>query len=138
MTEPVALFEEMAEALAALLRRETAILRSPSPAGIAALQPEKTRLGEVCTAVAAELRRSAPGLAPAARERVRQSAALLANAAADNERMLRASMAAADRIVGAIVAAVQAERGPCVSYNAERRRPRVSRAVAGVTLDRRF
>jgi len=135
---PTAALAALANELAGLLERETALVRAMKIAEIEPLQPDKARLTQrfdkefkAATAsgdAAARGPAAAPWLAAGHR---------LAAAAMANERALRIGRAATERLVGAVVSAVQQSRSPATGYSKARCVSRAQR-IAGVAIDHRL
>jgi len=137
----VALTERLADCLA----QELALLGHRRIEGLAELQREKSRLIGAYETEVKHLRQSEAGLAGLAGERKRamlQAAERLKRLVADNERALRAAKTVNDRVLQAIVEALERERGQPVGYGRRGRppgnAPRRGAGIGAVTLDERL
>ena len=128
----------LAHRLLDTIERETALLRHADAAAIAALQPEKERLATSWREAIQRLRAGADALDETGRQALREPAQRLARALAENERLLRATTTATDRVVAAIAAEVREQRAWGVGYSQRRQAPAQRSAAAGVTLDRKL
>ena len=109
--------------------------------GLAALQEEKTRLSQAYARASAELGgdpRLLAAVAPRIKAEVRAGAGRLAEALAKNEKMLRATTAATDRVLGTVIRALKQRRGATTTYAPPRAGGNAARLPSGLTLDRRF
>jgi flagellar biosynthesis/type III secretory pathway chaperone len=134
------------EKLVACLDRETAILGQRQVAALGELQREKNRL---TLAYETEFRQLKDGQAniekldPARLKSLKDAAQRLQLAVARNERALRAAKAVNERILTAMVEAIETGRGKPVGYTGRGAKPpaapyRRAGAVSAVTLDQRF
>jgi hypothetical protein len=129
----------LAEALTALLERETALVRAMEIAKIAPLQAEKTRLTQAFQKALGALGHG-PGklsLAGPAKTAWLVAGRRLAAAAAENERALRIGRTATERLIRVVVTAVRNSRRPPAAYSARRAAPCPAR-LAGIALDHRL
>jgi hypothetical protein len=110
------------ERLIALLGQETALLRASCTTEIAALGAEKTRLSEIFAAGWQQFH-GEPGaldrLDPDLRAALADIGRRLAEAAAENEAVLRVGRRAAELVLAAVARAVEAQR-PRPTYTAKR------------------
>jgi hypothetical protein len=131
----------VSNALTDLLEQETAALVVMRLKDAAALKDEKARLTLHYRAQLEEVRAKRTTL-PAARTPAHAElldvATRLANAAAANERALRAGRAAVERVVAAIAEAVTTNQKRLSTYTPPRHAPARPRAVGGVAIDRRL
>jgi hypothetical protein len=128
-------------ALADLLDRETFALAAMKVKEATALKDEKARLTRRYRAHLEELRAgrsTLPAVASPARGELTIVATRLANAAADNERALRAGRAAVERVVAAIADAMTSNQKRLTAYAPPRHAPSRPRPLAGVAIDRRL
>jgi hypothetical protein len=129
---------DIADRLAALLTRETAFVRAMQIKEIGPLQGEKAQLTR-------EYQRLLKGLAGATlklpaelKMRAMRAGQRLADAAVENERILRVGQAATDRLIAAIAAAIKRQRPPTTGYAPRKGMPPRMAAVAGIAIDRRL
>jgi hypothetical protein len=128
----------IADELATLLDRETALIRAMRIKEIAPLQADKARLTKLCGTTLQQIDPAAP-VANALKERWRGASKKLGDAALANEMALRVGHAATDHLVSAIVGHIERERSSATGYARPKpiapgaaRRP----TLAGVTIDR--
>jgi hypothetical protein len=128
----------IADELAALLQRETALIRAMRISEIAPLQADKARLTKMCGTTLQAIDPAAP-VSNALKDQWRTTSRRLGDAALANEMALRAGRAATDQLVSAIIGHIQKERSSTTSYGRPKpiapgnsRRP----TLAGVTIDR--
>jgi hypothetical protein len=124
-----------------IVERETAALRLPGMPGLAALHEEKARLSQAYAKASAELAsdpRRLASVAPRIRAEVRAGAGRLAEALARNEKMLRATTVATDRVLGTVVRALKQRRGATATYARPRAGGNAASLPSGLTLDQRF
>lgn len=129
----------IAGALADLLERETALVRSMQVAKIAPLQADKVRLTQLFQNTL-KPRDGAPAptaLLGRAKAEWLVAGTRLARAAMENEQALRIGRAATERVVAAIVAAVKLSRRSPTGYAARLATAPVLR-VAGIAVDHRL
>jgi len=136
--DPAAELAALADALADLLERETALVREMKIAEIAPLQADKSQLTlrfqkAVMTLGGAGI----AGLSGAARTRWLAAGRRLTAAATDNERALRIGRLATERLVAAVVTAVNQNRQRPAGYSA-RRAASPEPPVAGIAVDHRL
>ena len=130
--------------LIAIMDKETALLRGMRSDQIGALQAEKARLAGLYVGMVREVRRNPEVLAAvdqAVRGELAEAMGRFEAAAAENERAIGAARTANERVLKAIVAAVNARRsiGTYGNNGAPAEPPRPQRAqVLSITLDRRF
>lgn len=123
------------------IRRETAALREMRIGELEPLQNEKARLIELYRASLERLRTGAARITQEEESRgeLRAVTAELADAAAENERLLRASRTATERVVRVVVDAVRKHRNASGGYTAEARTRRgPGCAINGVTIDHKM
>ncbi|HZT50566.1 MAG TPA: hypothetical protein VFA22_01460 [Stellaceae bacterium] len=144
MTEPKPIYlatadlVTLADALVAVLERETALVRAMQIAEIAPLQAEKSQLTQRFKKALAAFEAADPAtLAGSARTRWLAAGQRLAAAAMANERALRVGRAATERLVAAIVTAVRQSRRHSAGY-APRRAALGEPSVAGLAIDHRL
>jgi len=128
----------IADELATLLDRETALIRAMRIKDIAPLQADKARLTKLCGTTLHAIDPAAP-VSTALKDQWRAASKKLGDAALANEMALRVGHAATDQLVSAIVGHIQKERSSAGAYARPKpvapgasRRP----ALAGVTIDR--
>jgi hypothetical protein len=128
----------IADELATLLDRETALIRAMRITEIAPLQADKARLTKLCGTTLQAIDPAVP-VSSALKEQWRAASKKLGDAALANEMALRVGHAATDHLVSAIVGHIQKERGSATGYARPKpiapgapRRP----TLAGVTIDR--
>jgi hypothetical protein len=128
----------IANELAALLERETSLIRAMKLTEIAPLQADKARLTQLCGTTLKTIDPAVP-VSTAAKEQWHVVSKKLGDAAIANEMALRVGHAATDRLVGAIIGQVQKDRAVTNAYARPKpiapgasRRP----TLAGVTIDR--
>jgi hypothetical protein len=129
----------VANELATLLDRETALIRAMKLQEIGPLQADKARLTELCGTTLKTIDPAAP-VSNAVKEQWRLVSKRLGEAAIANEMALRVGHAATDRLVSVIIGQVQKDRSVTNAYarpkavapGAARRPPTLS----GVTIDR--
>jgi len=130
--------------LIALMDQETALLRGMRSDQIGALQPEKTRLAGLYVGMVRDLRKNPELLAAvgqAVRAEVAEAMARFEKVAAENERAISAARTANERVLKAIVAAVNSRRsvGTYGKTGAIAEAPRPQRTqVLSIAVDRRF
>jgi hypothetical protein len=130
--------------LIAVMDQETALLRGMRSDQIGELQPEKTRLAGLYVGLVKDIRKNPELLAAvgaAVRAEVTEAMARFEKVAAENERAIGAARAANERVLKAIVAAVNARRsvGTYGNTGALAEPPRPQRAQAlSIAVDRRF
>jgi hypothetical protein len=128
----------LAGSLAALLERETALVRTMQIAAIAPIQAEKLQLTlQFRKALGAQGTAGPAALGTAARLQWIAAGQRLAAAAVDNERALRIGRAATERLVAAMVSAVKQSR-PCPAGYSSRRGASPEPPVAGIAVDHRL
>jgi hypothetical protein len=135
----------LTEKLADCLAEELALLGHRRIEGLAALQREKTRLITAYEAEVKELRQMKDPKSAIAGERKRAltlAAERLKRLLAENERALRAAKAVNDRVLQAIVEALERERGQPVGYGRRGRpaaqQPRRNGGIGAVAIDERL
>jgi hypothetical protein len=137
----------VAAELAALLDRETKLIRSMHIRDIGPLQADKLRLTKACGTALKTIDPAKP-IAPALKDRWRAISKHLGDAAIANEMALRVGHAATDKLVSAIIGHIERRHSTATSYarpmarqmtparaattNSLARRP----TLAGVTVDR--
>jgi hypothetical protein len=121
----------LADDLARLLERETALVRALKIAEIAPLQQDKTRLTLL---IHKALKQSPPAVT---NKSWLAAGRRLAEAAIANERALRIGRAATERLIATVITAVKQSRRPLASYAPCHGLPREP-MIAGVSLDRRL
>jgi len=137
----------VAAELAALLDRETKLIRTMHIRDIGPLQTDKLRLTQACGAALKAIDPAKP-VAPAIKDRWRAISKHLGDAAIANEMALRVGHAATDKLVSAIIGHIERRHSTATSYarpmarqmaparaaatNSLARRP----TLAGVTVDR--
>jgi hypothetical protein len=136
----------VAAELAALLDRETKLIRTMHIRDIGPLQADKARLTKACGTALKAIDPAKP-VAPALKERWRAISKHLGDAAIANEMALRVGHAATDKLVSAIIGHIERRHTTATSYarpmarqmgpvraaaTVAGRRP----TLAGVTLDR--
>ena len=128
----------IADQLASLLDRETALIRAMRIKEIAPLQADKARLTKLCGTTLQAIDPAVP-VANALTEQWHAASKKLGDAALANEMALRVGHAATDQLVSAIVGHIQKERSSSAGYARPKpiapgasRRP----TLAGVTIDR--
>lgn len=132
---------EVSTSLADLLERETAALLAMRMSEAVRFGNEKARLARLYRAISEELqagRLVLLNLAETLRLELIAAAARLANAAAANERALRAGRAAVERVIAAIAGAIADQRSQVLAYGRPRFTPARIRSVPGVAVDRRL
>ena len=128
----------IADDLATLLDRETALIRAMQIKEIAPLQADKARLTKLCGTTLQAIDPAAP-VPHVLKEQWRAASKKLGDAALANEMALRVGHAATDHLVSAIVGHIQKERSTSAGYARPKPlAPGVSRrpTLAGVTIDR--
>lgn len=128
----------IADELAILLDRETALIRAMRIKEIAPLQADKARLTKLCGTILQAIDQAAP-VSSALKDQWRAASEKLGDAALANEMALRVGHAATDQLVSAIVGHIQKERSSAAGYARPKPiAPGVSRrpTLAGVTIDR--
>lgn len=136
------------ERLVACIEREVELLRAMRPQDLAALQREKTALADAYEGHLRALRAVAAAEAadaddPALCDRLLRATERFRGALAENARTLKAAEAANDRVLRAIVDAVEQRRGRPAAYTATGASPRAAGPAAAATpvsmaLDRRL
>ncbi len=128
----------VANELAMLLDRETALIRAMKLTEIGPLQADKARLTQLCGTTLKTIDPAAP-VSNALKDQWRAVSKKLGDAAIANEMALRVGHAATDKLVSAIIGHVQKERAVTTGYARPKpiapgasRRP----TLAGVTIDR--
>ena len=130
--------------LIAVMDQETALLRAMRSDQIGTLQPEKTRLAGLYVGMVKDIRKHPELLAAvdkAVRGELTEAMTRFEQTAADNERAINAARTANERVLKAIVAAVNSKRsvGTYGNTGALAEPPRPQRAqVLSIALDRRF
>jgi hypothetical protein len=127
----------LADQLTELLTRETALVRAMRITEIGPLQPEKLRLAQRYQRLIKDLATATAPLPPALTSRAMRAGHRLAQAAVENERMLRVGQAATDRLIAAIATAIKRQRPATAGYTTRKSAPR-SASVAGIAVDRRL
>jgi len=135
-TSSVTALIALANELAQLLEKETALVRSVKIPEIAPLQAEKSRLTSLFQKSLKEVS-SINALAEPYRKQWLAAGNRLSDAAIVNERALRVGRAATQSLIGAIVGAVKEARRPAAAYSSRRGAPRVAQ-IAGFNLDRKL
>jgi len=137
----VTLTERLGDCLAA----EVALLGQRQIGGLADLQREKSQLVQAYEAEVKQLRQMKDSNAPVSGERKRRltdAAERLKRLLADNERALRAAKTVNDRVLQAIVEALERERGQPVGYGRRGRPaatpPRRNGGIGAIALDERL
>ena len=128
----------VADELATLLDRETALIRAMRIKEIAPLQADKARLTKLCGTTLQAIDPAAP-VSNAVKEQWRAVSKKLGDAALANEMALRVGHAATDQLVSAIVGHIQKQRSSATGYARPNPiAPGVARrpSLAGVTIDR--
>jgi hypothetical protein len=135
----------LTEKLADCLAEELALLGHRRIEGLAALQREKTRLITAYEAEVKELRQMTDPKSAIAGDRKRaltRAAERLKRLLAENERALRAAKAVNDRVLQAIVEALERERGQPAGYGRRGRpavqQPRRNGGIGAVAIDERL
>jgi hypothetical protein len=129
----------VAQELAMLLNRETALIRAMRIREIEPLQADKARLTKLCGTTLQSIDPAAP-VSDALKDQWRAVSKKLGDAALANEMALRVGRAATDHLVSAIIGHIQKEHRSATGYarpkpiapGAARRPP----SFAGVTIDR--
>jgi hypothetical protein len=128
----------VADELALLLDRETALIRAMKLKDIVPLQADKARLTKLCGTALKSIDPGAP-VAAALKDQWRAASKKLGDAALANEMALRVGHAATDHLVSAIAGHIHRQRSVSTGYARPRpvapgaaRRP----MLAGVTIDR--
>jgi hypothetical protein len=130
--------------LIAVMDKETELLRAMRSDQIGELQPEKTRLAGLYVGMVKDIRKHPELLAAidqAVRGELAEAMTRFDKAAADNERAINAARSANERVLKAIVAAVNSRRsvGTYGNTGALAEAPRPQRAqVMSIAVDRRF
>ena len=130
--------------LIAVMDKETALLRGMRSDQIGALQPDKARLAGLYVGMVREVRKNPELLAAvdqAVRGELTEAMGRFELAAAENERAISAARTANERVLKAIVAAVNSRRsvGTYGNNGAIAEAPRPQRAQAmSIAIDRRF
>jgi len=129
----------LARQLSDLLERETALVRGLKIAEIAPLQPDKTRLAQLFQAALKALDPKAIAALPAPlKSEWRAAGTRLSEATVANERALRVGRIATERLVSAIVQAVEKSRPATSTYTARRKTPDRQSRVSGLAVDHRL
>ena len=135
----------LTERLADCLAQELELLGHRRIEALAELQREKTRLIGAYETEVKLLRQNKDALPALAADRKRamtQAAERLQRLLAENERALRAAKTVNDRVLQAIVEALERERGQPVGYGRRGRpaadAPRRASGIGAVTLDERL
>lgn len=128
---------ELAERLHAVLVRETALVRALRIKEAGPLQPEKTQLAELYRKTFKSLvARQGEGELPAPlKARLRDAGEGLAKAVRENALILRVGQAATERLIIAIVTAINAQRKTALGYAPQRK---TLRGVRPAAVDRRL
>jgi hypothetical protein len=124
-----------------LMIKETALLDAGRTPDIAELQLAKAELARAYAGRWAQLkaaRAEMPALAPNLAEALRQQLAKLTAVAAENEKALRRTQRATDRVLGIIARAIREQRTASTGYTKTNVPTRRVPGTLGVTLDRRF
>ena len=130
--------------LIAIMDKETGLLREMRSDQIGELQPEKTRLAGLYVGMVKDIRKHPELLAAvdqAVRGELTDAMTRFDQAASDNERAINAARSANERVLKAIVAAVNSKRsvGTYGNNGAIADAPRPQRAqVMSISVDRRF
>jgi hypothetical protein len=130
--------------LIAVMDKETGLLRAMRADQIGELQAEKTRLAGLYVGMVKDMRKHPELLAAvdqAVRGELTEATLRFETVAAENERAINAARAANERVLKAIVAAVNSKRsvGTYGNTGALAEAPRPQRAqVLSIALDRRF
>lgn len=139
------LLVSLTEKLADCLAEELALLGHRRIEGLAALQREKSRLITAYEAEVKELRQMKDPKSAIVGERKRaltQAAERLKRLLAENERALRAAKTVNDRVLQAIVEALERDRGQPVGYGRRGRpaaaQPRRNAGIGAVAIDERL
>jgi hypothetical protein len=129
----------VAQELATLLDRESALIRAMRIKEIAPLQADKARLTKLCGTTLQSIDPAAP-VSDALKNQWRAVSKKLGDAAVANEMALRVGRAATDHLVSAIIGHIQKEHRSATAYARPKpiapgtaRRPPT---LAGVTIDR--
>jgi flagellar biosynthesis/type III secretory pathway chaperone len=131
----------LAVRLGEVMSKETALLAAGRTPEIAPLQPVKADLARAYTGRWAQLKAARvelAGLAPNLVEGLRHQVARLAEAALENERMLRRVQRAADRVLAIIAQTVREQRTASTGYTRDNQATRHIPGTLGFALDRRF
>jgi flagellar biosynthesis/type III secretory pathway chaperone len=136
----------LTERLVACLEHETALLGQRQSAALAELQREKSRLTLAYETELKQLKENQATLGkiePARLQSLTESAQRLQLAVAKNERALRAAKAVNERILTAMVDAIETGRGKPVGYTGRGAKPpaapfRRAGTVSAVTIDQRL
>lgn len=139
-TERVSDLLAVTSRLISCMEQEVALLRSMRPSDIASLQADKTRLADAYEAHIAALREGTGDDGPLSPELIQELTRVterLQAAIAENVRALRAAREVNDKVLKAIVAAVEQDRSMPAAYGPSgpaARRP----AAVSVSVDGRF
>lgn len=128
----------IADELATLLDRETALIRAMRIKEIAPLQADKARLTKLCGTTLQSIDPAVP-VSTVLKDQWRAASKKLGDAALANEMALRVGRAATDHLVSAIVGHIQKEHRSAAGYARPKPiAPGISRrpTLAGVTIDR--
>jgi hypothetical protein len=128
----------VADQLATLLDRETALIRAMKIIEIGPLQADKARLTELCGTTLKTINPEAP-ISNQLKDQWRLASKKLGDAAIANEMALRVGHAATDRLISSIIGHIQKERTVASGYSRPKPiAPGGSRRqlLAGVTVDR--
>jgi hypothetical protein len=125
---------DLSDRLTDLQGRETALLQAMRVREIAALQPEKVRLTRLYQKAITAPPRPLP---ESVKAELLATGQRLAAATVENERALRVSHTASERLIGAIVTAIKEQQPSITGYTPRMAAPRHV-GVSGVTLDRRL
>jgi len=131
---------EVADRLAAVLARETALVRAMRVAEIGGLQADKAGLTALYQTTLKSLVAAHGGqpFTPAVKERLAAAGERLSTAVKDNELALRVGKVATERLITTIVAAVKEEQKSTSAY-APQRLPATRRGfMTAAALDRRL
>lgn len=131
---------DLSDRLTELLEQETGLLQAMRVREIGALQPEKVRLTRLYQkAIAALQRDDAPAqpLSEPLKAQLQAAGQRLSAATVENERALRVSHTASERLIGAIVAAIKEQQPSTSGYTPRMAAPRHA-GVSGIALDRRL
>jgi flagellar biosynthesis/type III secretory pathway chaperone len=134
---------QVAGKLLTLMREETEAMRALKPARIAELAAEKSRLVDAYNTLARSFRKDPETLTAlngALRDELKETLERFEETASENERALEAARDANERVLKAIVDAVQAQRPQPAGYGRPGAKPVSARSAAGLSLalDRRF
>jgi flagellar biosynthesis/type III secretory pathway chaperone len=136
----------LVDRLTVCLERETAMLGRRQGAALAELQREKSRLTQSYEIEIKQLKENPTAfgkIEPARLQALTEAAQRLQLAVAKNERALRAAKAVNERILTAMVDAIETGRGKPVGYTGKGAKPpsaplRRAGTVSAVTIDQRL